>query len=422
MSKLGIVMLYFLHGFAALLLPEPRFSLKKTAGICGLVVALQIAVAFGFWPFLAEDIWVYVVFLITALLLIALFVLISAEPFPKTLFLMMTYAQAFLLLTFLSGYLSMQLFANSKLARVWIRTLLQGAGILIYRWTGKARFDAVRREVTQSWWPMCLLSFLLMLDVSYLAIRGQANGFYDSDLISFILLLAVMLSSYGVIFYTVRYMHKASQKDQVEQHREILRQKLELMETAAEESRRIRHDIRHHLLNLMQYAKRGENEALIRYLEEYGQALERAKQVRLCADPVIDQVLTVYRKRAEQKKIRMELESTLLAKLEMEELDLVAIFSGLMEQAIGGCCASAVDARLIRLVLGSKADKLVLRLEYTCDQNAAAQGEAGEQNQKRMEQSALLRSVKKYGGDVDFCESDGMMIGRIVIPQNCGAK
>lgn len=106
----------------------------------------------------------------------------------------------------------------------------------------------------------------------------------------------------------------------------------------------------------------------------------------------------------------------------MEELDLVAIFSGLMEQAIGGCCASAVDARLIRLVLGSKADKLVLRLEYTCDQNAAAQGEAGEQNQKRMEQSALLRSVKKYGGDVDFCESDGMMIGRIVIPQNCGAK
>lgn len=422
MSKTGIVLLYLLHGFAAMSLPALKYRMKKTAGICGLIAALQIAVAFGFWPFWEENIRLYTVFLLTLLLSITLFLLISAEPFPKTLFLLMTYGQVFLLLAFLSGYLSVHLFSNSQLAHVWIRTLLQGVVIIVYLLTGKARFDEVRREVTQSWWPMCLLSFLLTLDISCLTMRGKANGFRKSDLIAFVLLLAVMLASYGVIFYTVRYMHKAVQKEQIEQHREILRQKLELMETAAEESRRMRHDIRHHLLNLMEYAKRDENEAMIRYLEEYRQELERARQVRLCADPVIDQVLTVYYKRAEQKKIHMEIESTLQSESGMEELDLVAIFSGLMEQAISGCRFSAAEQSYIRLMLGSKTDKLVIRLEYTDGASAALREMACEQKHRCADQSALLRIVKKCGGDADFCESEGVMIGRIVIPQHCGTK
>lgn len=57
---------------------------------------------------------------------------LSAENFPKTMFLAMTYVQAFLIVTFVAGLLSNWFFHGTLVASSCIRTILHILGLLVY--------------------------------------------------------------------------------------------------------------------------------------------------------------------------------------------------------------------------------------------------------------------------------------------------
>lgn len=419
MTPLAVSILYPLHGAAILLLCRSRFSRKKTWIICMGAAFLQVVIAEGLYMAVQGRTWIYGVFSITFLILLAEAFFLSEENFPKTMFLAMTYVQIFLIIAFIAGLLSNWLFGGSLEASSWIRTILHILGLMIYGMVFKEKFEEVRNDVITGWWPMCLLSIIYTVYVIYLTLAAQAEYFRDADVAAFALMLMAIIMGYGVIFHTIHYMREAALNSQIEQHQQILLKKLEIMEESEEEARRLRHDFRHHIRNITEYARKGETEELLHYLGEYDAEIEKTGRQRLCANPDIDNVLTVYGSQARREGIEVEFAITTDYDAGIGAVDMVAILANLMENAIHGCLESGREPMIIRVQMGMRVDKLWIVVENTCKEEILFQDglpdKPGFKRKKGIGMSSIVKSVEKYGGDVDFRNENGTFISRIII-------
>lgn len=366
MSPLSISILYPLHGAAVILLCHSRFDKKKTWHICMGTALLEVVVALALFAVVQGKVWIYGVFSITFLILMVEAFYLSAENFPKTMFLAMTYVQAFLIVTFVAGLLSNWFFHGTLGASSCIRTILHILGLLVYGIFFKEKFEEVRNDVITGWWPICILSIFYTIYVSYITMTAQAMYFRDADVVPFLLFLVAMMAGYGVIFHTIHYMREAALNSQIEQHQAILLKKLEIMEESEEAARCLRHDFRHHIRNITEYARMGQIEELLRYLGEYDKEVENTARQRLCANPVIDNVLTVYSSQAHKEGIETEFAITTDSDAGIGAVDMVAILANLMENAIHGCQESGKEHMWIRVQMGMKAGKLLIVVENTC--------------------------------------------------------
>ncbi len=419
MSPLSISILYPLHGAAVILLCHSRYDKKKTWHICMGTALLEVVVALALFAVVQGKVWIYGVFSITFLILMVEAFYLSAENFPKTMFLAMTYVQAFLIVTFVAGLLSNWFFHGTLGASSCIRTILHILGLLVYGIFFKEKFEEVRNDVITGWWPICILSIFYTIYVSYITMTAQAMYFRDADVVPFLLFLVAMMAGYGVIFHTIHYMREAALNSQIEQHQAILLKKLEIMEESEEAARCLRHDFRHHIRNITEYARMGQIEELLRYLGEYDKEVENTARQRLCANPVIDNVLTVYGSQAHKEGIETEFAITTDSDAGIGAVDMVAILANLMENAIHGCQESGKEHMWIRVQMGMKAGKLLIVVENTCREELVFRDglpdQPGVRQRKGIGISSIVKSVEKYGGDVDFKSENGRFISRIII-------
>lgn len=419
MYTLGSCIVYLLHAVATFLMCRSKFSKKKTIIICGCEAAVQILVLLLVSGRVSDSPeWIYSSFWMATVFLLACAIIISVEPIYQTLFVVLTYGQLFLIFVFVSGLLSNWLFGGSNLAAMWIRTLMHSICILLYAVFFKKRFDKVRQDVTDGWGSMCLLAILYSIYMSYISITARANSFEKVDLFHFILLFLIILTGYGVIFHTIYYMREVAIDSQVKQHQKILLQKLEIMQEAEEEARRIRHDTRHHLLNIAKYAKNGENDKLLRYLGEYTQIVEQAEVCHVCENTLIDHILTVYDQRAKQNGIMTEYNIDVKGEIGIREVDMVAILSDLMENAIHGCLDSKKEKTYIKVRIKSIAKRFSISVKNTCREELRTEnGLLRSEAKKGIGISSIVKSVNKYGGDIDFKAGQGVFVCRIIMKQ-----
>ena len=419
MSPLAISILYPLHGAAVVLLCRSRFDKKKTWNICMGAALLQVVVAQALFAVVQGKVWIYGVFSITFLILMAEAFYLSAENFPKTMLLAMTYVQAVLSVAFVAGLWSNWLFRGALGASSCIRTVLHISGLLVYGIFFKEKFEEVRSDVITGWWPMCVLSIFYTIYVIYITLTAQAVYFRDVDAVPFLLLLVAIITGYGVIFHTIHYMREAALNSQIEQHQAILLKKLEIMEESEEAARRLRHDFKHHIRNITEYARMGQTEEILHYLGEYKEEVENTARQRFCANPVIDNVMAVYGSQAHREGIETEFVITTDSDAGIGAVDMVAILANLMENAIHGCQESGKEHTWIRVQMGMKAGKLLIVVENTCREEITFKdglpNQPGFRHRKGIGISSIVRSVEKYGGDMDFRSENGRFISRIII-------
>ncbi len=413
----GSIRLYLLHAAALWFLCRSRYDKRKTALLCAGCAVLQSVAAFvSKYIMQYGKAWVFLVFMITFAIFCGVFFVMTSENVTKTLFVILSYAQMFMAVTFLAGALTFRFSGSAAVSPVGLRTILHAAMLLGYVLCFRRKFDEVRREVDQGWGPLCFLSLLFMFFICYLTLRVQTEGYGDADVLFFGLVILVMLAGYGVIFHTIHYMKESAAAGRMEQHQGILMQKLALMEAAVEEAGRARHDIRHHLLNIAEYARAGDNEALLAYLDEYMRETAGGKQIRFCADPAIDHVLTVYRHRAAQEGIMTDFAADVEEETGISEVDLVAVLANLLENAVHGCLASGRDEMEIRVRIRTRAGRLSVLVENTCAEEVLFENGLPRSGEREgIGISSILKCVAKYRGDVDFKCEGGIFTSRIIM-------
>lgn len=222
------------------------------------------------------------------------------------------------------------------------------------------------------------------------------------------------------------YMHigreREFQKENqlMKMNQRLLERNMELMEEAVENGRKIRHDARHHTAVIAEYARRGQNEALLEYLREYQKTVDEGIEDTICANTAVNNLLAAYTRRAKKEQIRVTLDVELGENPPIPCIDLVTILANAYENAIFGCMEAKREAMEreaeIYLMLRKKNAKLVLYCSNSCrpgmtivNDRPVAEDTGG------IGVFSMIKTAQKYEGEYDFKNEDGVFVFRLLL-------
>lgn len=175
-----------------------------------------------------------------------------------------------------------------------------------------------------------------------------------------------------------------------------------------EETRKARHDLRHHILLVRSYLKVDKKAELLEYLEEQQQALPVDVEKTICENNAVNILACYYSALAKEKGIRTDFKISISRDTGIIDSDLSIIFGNCLENALEACERMKTGDRFIRVRAGMKMRELVIIVGNSFDGHTILNnGEyrSIKRNGGRGIGISSVRAVaKKYGGETNFEE------------------
>ncbi len=397
-----------------LLLDCPRLPMRRTV-LCYIAAGGGLSVLFSIWYLV--DLESFIRFSgPSALLSVGIFCgLLSSETIYLT----------FYKITLGFYFLALCVFCGVDIARWWFEgnlwvdiavRLIVAAIILVFiirkfRQIFLENVDYFRKEMDM------FSAFLLIGSVLLAALVAYWPPVHIFSALNIVRLLIILFMA-GVMQYLILhlYIHLGKEhsyqeeKQLLEMNERFLRRQLELERGAEEEASRFRHDIRHHCRLIEEYIRDGETEELLKYVKQYGQETEKKKLEPVCGNKAVNSILSVYSRYAREERICVTMEVSIADRLEIRDIDLVAILANILENAIQGCLRTGPQ-RLIDLRMTQKGHKIVIQCRNTC----AALPYFPKEPEGGRGVSSIVKTAARYEGETDFAVENGMFVVRTLL-------
>lgn len=413
---LGPLLIYLFHCIAYFMLTKQKYGIIKSIIVWTIVSIFSIMVIVGLLAYQINTLaGISTRFLITLIAFAITFFVMSSDTFPKALFLFASYSIFYVVVQFVSGYVATKLFGGSELSIFIIRNLIYILALLYYYFFVKKHFDAISSNITHGWLPLGVVSILFFSYISYI-VFGEF-GIYDNfAVILFFLITGIIVAVYFVIFSTIGYMHEVADSQIVKMQSDFLAIQVEEMQNFVEDAKRSRHDIRHHNLLIAEYAKNGEVEELLKYLNAYEKEAEQSKVVYVCQNLTVNNILIAYIEKARQSSIELKFDANVPQNIAVKDTDLVAIIANMLENCILGCIRSNEENKKIEIYIAKKENKLVIQTKNSCANDICFENGLPLSKDKRgVGVSSIIHSAKRYSGEVDFKCEYNIFISRVLL-------
>ena len=200
----------------------------------------------------------------------------------------------------------------------------------------------------------------------------------------------------------------------------LLERNMELLEESVESGRRIRHDARHHNAVIAEYARRGQSEELLQYLQEYSKETEEGITESVCANTAVNNILAVYTGRARKAQIKVTMDVKLGKNLAIPNIDLITILANAYENAIYGCMEVKKQSPdrecFIQLLIKKKKNKLVIYCSNTCRlETEIMNGQPKPESTGGIGVMSIIKTAEKFDGEYDFKNDNGVFVFRLIM-------
>lgn len=187
----------------------------------------------------------------------------------------------------------------------------------------------------------------------------------------------------------------------------------EEMEQKYQESRKVIHDMRNHLLAIEQLQRSGEEERARKYIEDVHQMLNIFGHKYYTDNRLLNIILNDKEKTARREQVAFGAKIGPIELGGMKDSDLTTIFANLLDNAIEA--AKESKEKEVRLRVDSVHEFNVIRIENTV---------SSQQGKKEGHMGVGLENVKrvlnKYGGSLQKEIADGKYICIMMIPKLTG--
>lgn len=191
----------------------------------------------------------------------------------------------------------------------------------------------------------------------------------------------------------LRYQNELS----AEQHRRIQDQ--------IESSRRIRHDLLHHLLAIRNFLADGETGRAEEYLDQYMENTRRYEILQFCGNPVANMLVSHYDAIAKEDEVDFSVRINIPDSLPIQDTDLSVLLGNLLDNAVKAAGHAPEAGRFVRLNMICCGKMLVVTVDNGFDGNVRRDGERY-LSTKEKHQGIGLKSItdisEKYHGGVEF--------------------
>lgn len=399
----GLILTVLCHTIVGYYLNEQRYS-KKIFVLCSCLHAVIFASLMG-CGFAAGGWNVFFSYIGIVVLLFLYFCIVSKDGFPKKSFLFLTYYCLFSVSDNMMK-LVVRLFLPqiSEMAGYYVAIVLRNIVLLLVLALYKKYVAATLSFLMDSgkkWWNLALVALLFYASQVVVTVLNAANAMSDAYLLLiFTVISFLMCAVYGVIFSNVNYMKRESEAALVYQNAEYLSNRLSTLQNAVEANRRFRHDIRHHMEVIAEYAKAGDTSAILTYIGEYKNEISEAAVKQYSMNRTVDSILSVYEDKAGEGGVSFSVRCNVPEKLSMREIDLIALLGNLLENALHGCQESGKENKSIEIYIRRQNNRLVIVCNNSCsDKLKLIDGlPAG----KSIGISSILSVCQKYDGNLDY--------------------
>lgn len=134
-----------------------------------------------------------------------------------------------------------------------------------------------------------------------------------------------------------------------------------------EETRRARHDLRHHILVMSDYLESKEYDLLKDYLDSYQKSIPENQAYLFCQNRALNRLLLFFATQARDHDIDFQVKLSLSDKFEVSEHDLSVLLGNLLENAVEACIEQEHGKR--RIMISGKGDEhsLCFTIDNTCE-------------------------------------------------------
>lgn len=221
-------------------------------------------------------------------------------------------------------------------------------------------------------YPMWKYMWLLPLFIFVMYRIRVCPDYFNQGLVWHPLLSALpyvwTLGSLGIFYFMMRSLRMTYDRNSVERKLEVAElmsgayaKQYALLQEQMDHDRRSRHDFRHSMLMLQQYAQEGDCDKIQEYTQQYVDSTMVNKELVFCENISLNIVLNYFVGMAEKEGIRTDVKACVPQKLQMTETELCVLVSNLMENALEACRRQTEGERYIRVRLEKK-EKQMFRI------------------------------------------------------------
>lgn len=337
--------------------------------------------------------------------------IVSRDGFPKKCFLFITYFCLFSVLDNMMKLL-VKLFLPriSEMAGYYVAIVLRSIMILLVLALYKKYAVSILCSLMDSgrrWWNLAMIALLFyLLQASLSVLNGMNVISHVYLLLMFAAISFVMCVVYSVVFSNISYMNKDAENALIRQNAEYLSRRLSVLQNAEETNRRLRHDMRHHLEMIVEYAKTGDTSAILAYAGEYRTEISEASVKQYSLNQTVNSILSAYADKAAENGVSFLVRCNVPKELKVREIDIIALLGNLLENALHGCRESEKEIPCMEIHIRLQDDRLIIVCNNSCSKHLKLSG--GLPEGKSIGISSILSVCHKYDGNLDYRIEDAI--------------
>lgn len=405
-----------IHIMAAILLEERRFSKKKTAFLwltAGVILFLSVFLCYSFLP---ESERLIVSLLAGFLYFWGTFIYSSADGMWKKCYLWVTYGTLFCILWPVSVTLSKLIIpGEAKVLLYLIRSLLQFLLclplLLLYRKYIRELIKEVSGFHAKSWLRLFVFSVVYFVLFLYFMVSIVSYGALNKGLIIlYVISVFGYASSTVICISTIYSMRKEERTELIKENMEYMVSYVESVRKMEEETRRLRHDVRHHNERIASLARSGDTDGILKYL---GENEERRERKIFCPNICVNGILSSYADKTEEKGITFIVSSDTPRSSFIRDVDYVSILSNLLENAYNAV-SRMNSSGPIRVDIKRVGEKCVI---VVSNPSPYIKLEEGLPYKRSTGIDSIIISARRYNGLVNYTYEDGILTSCVVLNQ-----
>ena len=240
---------------------------------------------------------------------------------------------------------------------------------------------------------------------------------------SVVLLLINLLLLIGLNIYFCVLVDVMSENHKLESEKNFYRRQSEMQyryyareEEKYEESRKLIHDIRNHILAMEELYDSEKAEAAAHYAGDIHQMLNNLGQKYYTSEKLLNIILNDKVRQMQRAGIREDIKVGELSLDFMRDMDITALFANLLDNAI----AAAAESRegFVKLRINNVRQFVSITLENSSDREPVKTKNgfrSGKEGHEGVGIRSIRRTVEQYGGDVQFDWQEGVFTAKVML-------
>lgn len=169
------------------------------------------------------------------------------------------------------------------------------------------------------------------------------------------------------ILFIFLYFKQYEEKNEAQQRNRLLKmqqvqtvKEIEAIRRSKQEVSILRHDMRHFLSSISALIEQGESQKAQKYIHEIIDSVDKTVNHRYCANDIVNTILSSYENTMTENCIHLQYKLQIPEKLPLSDIDLTAMLSNAIENAIHAVQPLAEEKRVIELSITEKNSRILI--------------------------------------------------------------